>query len=129
MNAVVVMLLCMVAVATAFKPSFPKVNMKLLSASSLSKQAEPVQRAMQIVTGATILLPQAAHADTTSAAGAVAIPLLISVLVMGPFLYYQQALKPKERTVKQIELDGDLKPIKDKSSGQTGVAKAMKKKK
>jgi hypothetical protein len=57
-------------------------------------------------------------------------PLAISIFTMVPFLIYQQALKPKERTVKQIELDAQLRP-KDKklSSGKTGSATAQGKKK
>jgi hypothetical protein len=61
--------------------------------------------------------------------GAVSIPILISVLIMVPFLYYQQALRPKERSAKQIELDSNLK-AKDKSnmsSGRAGEARAGKK--
>jgi len=34
---------------------------------------------------------------------------------MGPFLYYQQALKPKERSVQQLKLDDQGKPLKDQS--------------
>ena len=57
-------------------------------------------------------------------------PLAISIFTMVPFLFYQQALRPKERTVKQIELDEQLRP-KDKklSSGKAGSAKAQGKKK
>lgn len=57
-------------------------------------------------------------------------PLAISIFTMVPFLLYQQALKPKPRTVKQIELDAQLKP-KDKkvNAGKTGTAQAQGKKK
>lgn len=57
------------------------------------------------------------------------IPLVISVLTMVPFLYYSQALKPKERTVKQIEIDPKtLKAVNSKdSTGSTGQARASKK--
>ena len=56
-------------------------------------------------------------------------PLAISIFTMVPFLIYQQALKPKPRTIKQIELDAQLRP-KDKklTSGKTGSAQAGKKK-
>ena len=56
-------------------------------------------------------------------------PLAISVFTLVPFLIYQQALKPKPRTIKQIELDEQLRP-KDKklTSGKTGSAQAGKKK-
>ncbi len=64
-------------------------------------------------------------ADTS----AFATPLVISFLTLIPFLIYQNALKPKPRTVKQIELDDNLRPVDKKlSSGKEGVAKAGKKK-
>lgn len=74
---------------------------------------------------------QAALADGTMA---VAVPVAISIFTMVPFLYYQQALKPKERTVKQIELNENLqaKNKKDRSGGglfgnKKGSANAGKK--
>ena len=82
---------------------------------------------------AAVFLPSSpAFAADAATNGAVGIPLAISVLVMVPFLYYQQALRPKEekRTAKQIELDGNLK-VKNKSdlsSGKAGQAKAGKRK-
>jgi len=64
-------------------------------------------------------------ADTS----AFATPLIVSFLTLIPFLIYQNALKPKPRTVKQIELDESLRPIDKKlSSGKAGSAKAGKKK-
>ena len=64
-------------------------------------------------------------ADTS----AFATPLVISFLTLVPFLIYQNALKPKPRTVKQIELDENLRPVDKKlTSGKEGVAKASKKK-
>ena len=88
----------------------------------------PFKTAAQVASSVALAAPAVAHADTGSAAGAVAIPLVISVLVMFPFLYYANQLKPKARTVAQIELDKDLKPIKEKSTGSVGQAKAGKKK-
>lgn len=76
------------------------------------------------------LLPTACFAaENGGSQTAVFIPILISFLTIGPFLYYQQALKPKERTVKQIELDRNLR-AKDKSVNQGGTkeARAGKKK-
>ena len=57
-------------------------------------------------------------------------PLAISIFTMVPFLIYQQALKPKPRTVKQIELDEQLRP-KDKklNTGKAGQATAQGQKK
>ena len=82
------------------------------------------------VIGALSIIPtQTAMAAEGSAISAVSIPLLISVLIMVPFLYYQQALKPKERTVKQIELDDNLRE-KDGGNrfGRTSEARAGKRK-
>lgn len=65
-------------------------------------------------------------ADTS----AFATPLIVSFLTLIPFLIYQNALKPKPRTVKQIELDESLRPVDKKlSSGKAGAAKAGKEKK
>ena len=86
-----------------------------------------LSKAVQVASGSALLFPAVAHADSSSAVGAVAIPLVISVAVIFPFIYYANQLKPKERTVKQIELDKNLKPIKDKSTGGIGAAKATKK--
>lgn len=56
---------------------------------------------------------------------AFAFPLVVSIVTLVPFVIYQQALKPKARTVKQIELDEQLRP-KDKkvNVGKAGQAKA-----
>lgn len=92
-------------------------------------QQQGLVKAAQVASGLALTTPLAAHAEVSSSAlGAVSIPLLISILVMGPFLYYSNQLKPKERTVRQIELDENLKATgKDKSSGSVGQAKATKK--
>jgi hypothetical protein len=84
---------------------------------------------MGLVSGGALLIPTAAHAADGAALGAVSIPLVISVLVMFPFLYYANALKkdPLKKNPEQIALDQNLKPIKDKSSGPVGQAKAGKK--
>lgn len=76
-----------------------------------------------------LLYPSFAIADEGVNSTPVLIPLVISVLTIVPFVLYQQALKPKPRTVKQIELDENLRP-KDRSlsSGKTGQATAQKKK-
>ena len=107
----------------AWKPaSFRKVvgsNKKLLGSAVIRPG---------VLMGA-LAVPTSAMAADSSAMGAVSIPILISVLIMVPFLYYQQALRPKERSAKQIELDSNLK-AKDKSnmsSGRAGEARAGKK--
>ena len=98
------------------------------------KKLEPsngdVLRQSALVGALTTIPTQNALAADGGAVGAVSIPLLISLLIMVPFLYYQQALKPKERKVKQIELDDNLK-AKDGSArkfGKAGEARAGKRK-
>jgi len=77
----------------------------------------------------TSILPTPCFAaDNSGSQTAVFIPILISFLTIGPFLYYQQALKPKERTVKQIELDRNLR-VKDKSVNMGGAKEARAEKK
>jgi hypothetical protein len=77
----------------------------------------------------SLMIPSIANAADASGSTAVAIPIVISILTIFPFLYYSQQLKPKARTVKQIELDENLK-AKDKklATGKEGVAKATKRK-
>jgi hypothetical protein len=70
-----------------------------------------------------------AYALDGGAAGAVGVPLAISIVVMVPFIYYANALAPKERDIKQIEVDGQLREKgKRFKTGKEGVAKAGKKK-
>ena len=75
-----------------------------------------------------MLLPTMALADGADATP-VLVPLVISFLTVVPFYFYSQALKPKPRTVQQIELDENLRP-KDRSlaKGKSGEATAQKKK-
>ena len=68
-----------------------------------------VAKTANILAAATVLFPSLAHADGGDQSAFV-VPLAVSFFTMVPFLYYQQALKPKERTVKQIELDENLRP-------------------
>ncbi|KAJ1438778.1 hypothetical protein B484DRAFT_444388 [Ochromonadaceae sp. CCMP2298] len=79
---------------------------------ALSMKAEGSFDAMRLVKTAgamAVMAPMAAHADGVNA---VAFPLAISILTMVPFIYYSQQLKPKVRTVKQIELDENLREVK-----------------
>lgn len=80
----------------------------------------------------SLLTPLATIADETGVAdrmSSFSLPLIISFATMIPFVAYLQALKPKPRTVKQIELDSLLRP-KDKTlmTGKTGEARTSKKK-
>lgn len=61
---------------------------------------------------------------------AVAVPIVISFLTIIPFIYYAQALKPKERTIRQIEVDPNtLKAMssKDSKGSISDKARATKK--
>eukprot|EP01036_Dinobryon_divergens_P029238 gene29238-38306_t len=90
-----------------------------LSLASLSSRLTP----------ALVLLgPSLAIADDGGSRNAFVYPLAISFLTIVPFLIYQQALKPKPRTVKQIELDENLRPKEKPSAGKIGDAKAGKRK-
>lgn len=64
-------------------------------------------------------------------ANSVIAPLVVSVLTLIPFLYYSEALKPKQRTVQQIQLDPKTgKPLQKSlsSDGKPDQARATKKK-
>ena len=109
----------------AWKPASFK---KVVGSASTKKPFDSALIRPGVLMGA-LAVPTSAMAADSSAMGAVSIPILISVLIMVPFLYYQQALRPKERSAKQIELDSNLK-AKDKSnvsSGRAGEARAGKK--
>lgn len=113
----------------------PTASMRLVNNARLIQMSKtsndyPILPFSAALTASTSLVPLAAQAvDNSGSQQAVFIPILISFLTIGPFLYYQQALKPKERTVKQIELDRNLR-AKDKTVnfGTTKEARAEKKK-
>ena len=83
---------------------------------------------IKAATATAVLIPFAASADSVDSTP-VLVPLVVSVLTIVPFIIYQQALKPKPRTIKQVELDENLRP-KDKNlnKGSVGKATAGKKK-
>ena len=74
-----------------------------------------------------LFVPSIALADGIDSSP-VLIPLVISALTIIPFYFYSQALKPKPRTVQQIELDANLRP-KDKKLNQGKVTQATAAKK
>jgi hypothetical protein len=117
-------LLAFLAVASGLKVGFGVKR----GAFAANMEASKNVLASVGVGASAAMIPATAHADSSSAAGAVGIPLAISILVMFPFLYYANALKPKERSVKQIELDEQLRPKKGGSSGPVGQARVGKKK-
>ena len=55
-------------------------------------------------------------------ARAVTVPLIVSGLVMVPFLYYQQALRPQKKTIEITTTSKPVKPQK-KSGGLFGKKK------
>jgi hypothetical protein len=124
MQMLTIVLLALLAVASGLKLGF---GVKRGAFINVNAAAKNVLTSVGVGASAA-MIPAAAHADSSSAAGAVAIPLAISILVMFPFLYYANALKPKERSVKQIELDEQLRPKKGGSSGPVGQARVGKKK-
>jgi hypothetical protein len=120
-------LLFLAVSALAFKPN----SMKRAVLSPFSVGEESNLNFLKVASIASIAVSptQSAVADGTMA---VAVPVAISIFTMVPFLYYQQALKPKERTVKQIELNDQLQ-AKNKSDrggmfGKSTNAQAKKKK-
>lgn len=120
--------LCLVCGTMAFGPKLAKLN-KFNNNKKFATVSELNKVGMGLVSGGALLIPTAVHAADSAALGAVSIPLAISVLVMFPFLYYANALKkdPLKATPQQIALDKNLKPIKEKSTGPVGQAKAGKK--
>jgi len=129
---ILILALALLACASAF---LAKNSMR--KSSLVSDKMQFGKLDSKVVTGAAgmvaALLPAspAFAVGDSAASGAVGIPLIISVLVMVPFLYYQQALRPKDKDKPaQIELDKNLK-VKNKgdvSSGRAGQAKAGKRK-
>ena len=134
MIAALAFLLCFSLVAAL------RVPQPLLRRAKANLDLTPVLPA-----ASSLLLPSAVFAADGGAVSTVSIPIVISLLTFVPFLYYANgtvdcslikssvmylivALKPKERTVKQIELDENLR-AKDKtlSKGSTSTAKATKK--
>eukprot|EP01040_Poterioochromonas_malhamensis_P001376 gene1376-1457_t len=83
-----------------------------------------------IMTVAIQTVPLAAFAADGGNTNPFIYPLVISVLTMVPFLWYQQQLAPKPRVAKQIELDENLRPVNkaEISAGREGTARAAKKK-
>ena len=124
MQMLTLVLLALLAVASGLKLGF---GLQRGAFTNVNAAAKNVLTSVGVGASAA-MIPAAAHADSSSAAGAVGIPLAISVLVMFPFLYYANALKPKERSVKQIELEEQLRPKKGGSSGPVGQARVGKKK-
>eukprot|EP01039_Chlorochromonas_danica_P004661 gene4661-5105_t len=99
-------------------------------ASSLLKVSNLQQSSTmgKALVATTLLTPSIALADDTQ--NMVIFPLVIAALTMVPYFIYQQALKPKPRKVKQIELDEYLRPIEDSatSKGRESEARAAKRK-
>lgn len=118
-----VLLLACLFLCSAFAPS--RHALKAQSQQFFTKTTVAKTAVANVLAGASLALtPWPVLADDQNA---FVVPLAVSLFTMVPFLYYQQALKPKPRTVQQIELDENLKPVKGKSVGAAGQAKAGKK--
>lgn len=89
---------------------------------------DTVRKFSSMASMALVTAPMAAMADDGNQ-NAFLVPLAISLLTMVPFLYYANALQPKERTVRQIEVDPKtLKAVNEKDQkGSTAEARARKK--
>ena len=106
---------------------FKVTSLKTSPLSSVKVIEKCLIPAVLVASEYVVTLPQPVLAD--DGANSFLLPLIISFATIIPFVAYQQALKPKPRTVKQIELDKNLRP-KDKSVNVGGVnknAKATKK--
>lgn len=117
------------SLCSAFLPSRRALNVQRgeVQQEKQNEKLNPiVGAAVNVLAGASLALtPWPVLADDQNV---FVVPLAVSLFTMVPFLYYQQALKPKARTVQQIELDENLKPLKgNKSVGASGQAKAGKK--
>ena len=105
-------LLCLIfaiiALNSAYKPNLVK---KMNNINSIVMKKVPKEM-MTTMVGTSVMLPSIANAADGSTLAAFSTPLIVSFLTIVPFLYYTQALKPKERKVQQIELDENLREKK-----------------
>jgi hypothetical protein len=95
---------------------------------STNEFMQSVRKISVLAASALVSLPTVALADDANQ-NAFLVPLGISVLTMVPFIYYANALQPKERAVRQIEVDPrTLKAVNPKDQdGSTAEARARKK--
>ena len=106
--------------ASAFKPVRSNVGgAKLVATASKTESVAALSTAVSTLSTLILTQPTPAMADGASA---VTVPLVISGLVMVPFLYYQQALRPQKKTI-EITTTSKAKPVK-KSGGLFGKKKA-----
>ena len=68
----------------------PKFQQRIPISNVLKTESQIGSKFLTGISGALLTIPTAAFADGDGALTAVGIPLAISVLVMVPFLYYQQ---------------------------------------
>lgn len=67
-----------------------------------------------LTSSAALSLPSAAHAADGGTMAAFSTPLIISFLTIIPFVYYTNALAPKQRKTTQIEVDEFNREVKGK---------------
>jgi len=63
---------------------------------------------------ATVMVPSVAHAADGGTLAAFSTPLIVSFLTIIPFIYYTNALAPKQRKTTQIEVDEFNREVKGK---------------
>lgn len=106
-------LLCLIfaiiALSSAYKPNLPK---KVNNVNSIIMKNVPKKMMTTMVGTSVMLTPAIANAADGGTLAAFSTPLIVSFLTIVPFVYYTQALKPKERKVQQIELDENLREKK-----------------
>ena len=83
------MLLLSLVVCLLHVSSSLKISPSLQQANSFKSWLVKSSSDMKVLLPATMLIPSVASA-TDGAQSAVLIPIAISILTMGPFLYYQQ---------------------------------------
>ena len=125
MKYFILCVLIILSLTSSFKLKKFPISQKSVHENSVKEQFSALIKA---TASSLVMMPLTASAAVDSTP--VVVPLVISVLTIVPFVLYQQALKPKPRTIKQIELDENLRP-KDKKlqSGKIGQAVAEKRKK
>jgi hypothetical protein len=85
-------------------------------------RAESVAALGPAMSSLVLTVPTVTNAVDGGSASAVTVPLIVSGLVMVPFLYYQQALRPQKKTIEITTTSKPVKPQK-KSGGLFGKKK------
>ena len=116
-NMQFLLFLCSLGVLFLRTSGFKCVNSANICAKP-SIKAEELSRTKSVavlgalMTNIVLTVPSVTHAVDSSSASAVSIPLIVSGLVMVPFLYYQQALRPQKKTIEITTTPSRSKPQK-----------------